>query len=483
MKKTFAIFIVALTLVGTFASRTYALSENQSVAIETLLNESTRMSGAPGMSVSIIDEGETYYISSGYADREKKKPATENTLYELASVSKAFTGVGILLLEEQHRLSMTDPIQKYLPWISFNYKGVPIDMQTITLNHFLHHTSGLTNEKHFQDIPRGRSRDMLLKTVETLMDTELEFSPGQQYQYGTINYDVLGLVIEIVSGKSYESFMADEVFHPLGLEHTYLYEEDAQNTGQMAQGYRTSFFMKSPYDAPDYAGNKPAGYIISDSKDMARWMKIQMGTVEDIPDIFKKVVENSHQGNQSVPADDGLYYAAGWLVNSDKSFIEHDGVNPTFSTQVVLFPDKKRAISLLTNSADTYNSYIVESINDILEGGSTVSYQKSVMEISDIILSSVTILFTLLAILIFVLGLMRSERPKKGILIKKRKILMPILIAITFSLFILIWIYPMFIGYNWAALLVWQPYSLVTALISLAVLSTSVTWFVWQGSK
>lgn len=276
MKKTFAIFIVALTLVGTFASRTYALSENQSVAIETLLNESTRMSGAPGMSVSIIDEGETYYISSGYADREKKKPATENTLYELASVSKAFTGVGILLLEEQHRLSMTDPIQKYLPWISFNYKGVPIDMQTITLNHFLHHTSGLTNEKHFQDIPRGRSRDMLLKTVETLMDTELEFSPGQQYQYGTINYDVLGLVIEIVSGKSYKSFMADEVFHPLGLEHTYLYEEDAQNTGQMAQGYRTSFFMKSPYDAPDYAGNKPAGYIISDSKDTARWMKIQM---------------------------------------------------------------------------------------------------------------------------------------------------------------------------------------------------------------
>lgn len=72
MKKTFAIFIVALTLVGTFASRTYALSENQSVAIETLLNESTRMSGAPGMSVSIIDEGETYYISSGYADREKR---------------------------------------------------------------------------------------------------------------------------------------------------------------------------------------------------------------------------------------------------------------------------------------------------------------------------------------------------------------------------------------------------------------------------
>lgn len=308
-----------LIFVGAFSSRTYAISEEQFVEIESLLNESTEISGAPGMSVSIIDEDETYYFSSGYADREKRTPATENTLYELASVSKAYTGIGILLLEEKGLLSMRDPIQKYLPWISFNYKGRPIDMQTMTLNHFLYHTSGLTNEKHFQDIPQGRSEDMLLKTVEILKDTELEFSPGYQYQYGTINYDVLGLVIEIVSGKSFERFMTDEVFYPLGLNHTYLYRDNAQETGQMAQGYRTSFFMKSPYEAPDYAGNKPAGYIISDSKDMARWMEIQLSIVEDIPDIFKRVIMNSHNGNQSVPADNGLYSEVVFIMIANRN--------------------------------------------------------------------------------------------------------------------------------------------------------------------
>lgn len=483
MKKILAGFIVMIIFIGASPSRTHAISEEQFVEIESLLNESTEISGAPGMSVSIIDENETYYFSSGYADREKGTPATENTLYELASVSKAFTGVGILLLEEQGFLSMTDPIQKYLPWISFNYKGRPIDMQTLTLNHFLHHTSGLTNEKHFQDIPQGSSEDKLLKTVEILKDTELEFSPGQKYQYGTINYDVLGLVIEIVSSKSFERFMTDEVFHPLELNHTYLYRENAQETGQMAQGYRTSFFMKSPYDAPDYAGNKPAGYMISDSKDMARWMGIQLGTVEDIPDIFKRVIVTSHNGNQSVSDDNGLYYGAGWLINSDKSFIEHDGVNPTFSTQVFLFTDKKRAISLLTNSATPNNSSIVENINNILEGETAASYQKSALEISDMILSIATITFTLLTILIFILSLKKRNPSQKLFLRKNRKILISILTAITFTLFVVIWVYPMFIGYNWTLLLVWQPYSLVTALISLAVFSASITWFVWQRSK
>lgn len=196
---------------------------------------------------------------------------------------------------------------------------------------------------------------MLLKTVEGLKTSQLQFLPSQQYQYGTVNYDVLGLVIEVVTNKSYERFMSDEVFQPLDLNDTYLYQADAQETGQMAKGYRPSFFMTIPYGAPDFAGNKPAGYIISNSKDMARWMKIQMGQIEDIPDNFKRIIEKSHKGNESVSADDGLYYGAGWLVNSDASYIEHDGVNPNFSTQVVLFPEDLRAVSLLTNTTNVNN--------------------------------------------------------------------------------------------------------------------------------
>lgn len=150
MNKIFAILPVTLMLFVVFTRSTYALSEEQSVAIQELLDDACHTSWVPGISISIINGYETLYFSSGYADRVKMLSATENALYELALVSKAFTGTGILFLEEKGLLSMTDPIQKYLPWLSFEYKGSPIDMQGLTLNHFLHHTSGITNGKHFQ---------------------------------------------------------------------------------------------------------------------------------------------------------------------------------------------------------------------------------------------------------------------------------------------------------------------------------------------
>lgn len=310
----------------------------------------------------------------------------------------------------------------------------------------------------------------------------MEFPPGQRYKYGTINYDVLGLVIEVVSGKSYERFMDEEVLKPLGLYHTYLYEEDAQSSGQLAQGYRSSFFIASPYDAPVYAGNKPAGYIISSSEDMARWMKIQMGIAEDVPDLFKGVIEKSHQGNQFVPDDNGMYYGAGWSVDADITIIEHGGVNPNFSTQVTIFPNEKLAFSLLTNNAHTNNINLVKGIKKILEGDLTQSYRRSTTQLWEIVLSSVTIIFTILAITFFILGLVRKKRNKQKSVIKKRMHISAWLTA-TITILIISWIFPKFIGYDWSTLLVWQPYSLITALISLVILSASITWFVWQVSK
>ena len=245
MKKIIVFVLTIFILFSGFATQSYALSDSQSAAIQALLDDACRISGVPGMSISILADDEVFYFSSGYADREKGLSASENTLYELASVSKAFTGMGIMLLEEQGLLSMTDPVQKYLPWFTLKYQGKPVDMQSLTLNNFLHHTSGLTNIRHLQNIPQGNTPDMLQKTVEMLVDAELAFPPGEQYNYGTVNYDVLGLVIEIVSRQSYEDFMKEQVFQPLGLHQTYVYKEAAQVTGQLAQGYRSSFYDNS----------------------------------------------------------------------------------------------------------------------------------------------------------------------------------------------------------------------------------------------
>ncbi|MBU5426238.1 serine hydrolase [Tissierella pigra] len=474
MKNIIVFVIASIILFSGLATPSYALSDSQSNSIQTLLDDACRISGVPGMSISILVKDEVLYFSSGYADREKGLLASENTLYELASVSKAFTGMGILLMEEQGLLSMTDTIQKYLPWFTLKYQGKPIDMGSITLNNFLHHTSGLTNESHFQNIPQGNTPDMLQKTIEMLVDAELSFYPGEQYNYGTVNYDVLGLVIEIVSGQSYEDYMKKQVFQPLGLHQTYVYKEDAQATGQLAQGYRSSFFMTTPYDAPNYAGNKPAGYIISCTKDMARWMGIQMGIVQDIPKVFCDVVKTSHQGDMSVSDVNGMFYGAGWSVNSDQTIIEHMGGNPNFATEVVILPNQRTAICLLTNGANT-NTNLVLKVKEILDGNMSQSYEISTTQFFDITLSFATIICCMLAVLFFLLGLRRKKMNKQQPIPKKSIIAAIICLIVT----IICWVFPMFMGYNWSTILIWQTYSIITALISLTLLTACITWFVY----
>ncbi|WP_024347352.1 serine hydrolase domain-containing protein [Lacrimispora indolis] len=472
MKRTIAFVLTIFILFSEFATQSYALSDPQSAAIQALLDDACRISGVPGMSISILADDEVFYFSSGYADREKGLTASENTLYELASVSKAFTGMGILLLEEQGLLSMTDSVQKYLPWFTLNYQGKPVDMQSLTLNNFLHHTSGLTNGRHTQNIPQGNTPDLLQKTVEMLADAELAFPPGKQYNYGTVNYDVLGLVIEIVSGQSYEDFMREQVFQPLSLHQTYVYKDDALATRQVAQGYRSSFFMTTPYNAPEYAGNKPAGYLISCTKDMARWMGIQMGIVQDIPEIFHTVIEKSHQGDMSVPAVNKMYYAAGWSVNADQTIIEHPGGNPNFRTEVVIMQGEQTAVCLLTNGANT-NTNLVLKIKDILDGNLTQSYVISGTQLLDIILSSATIIFCLLAVLFFLLGLRRRKMNERQPMTIKRIIITVILLIAAIALFIVC------CALDWSTILIWQTYSILTALISSALLTASIAWFIY----
>lgn len=478
MKKIISTAMVLLILFVGFAAPVHAVSATQSKAIQKLLDDACRISGVPGMSISIISGEETSYFSSGFANREKGLPAGKDTLYELASVSKAFTGVGILLLAERELVSMTDPVQKYLPWFTVKYQGKPVDMQSLTLNNFLHHTSGLTNGKHIQKIPQGSTPDMLQKTVEQLVNAELAFPPGEQYDYGTVNYDVLGLVMEVVSGQSYEDFMTEQVFQPLGLHNTYVYKADAQAAGQLAQGYRTSFSITTPYDAPEYAGNKPAGYIMSSAADMARWMNIQMGVIQDIPEALKTVIRKSHQGDVSVPDVNGMYYAAGWSVNADNTIVEHTGGNPNFATKVKILPDERTAICLLSNSANT-NVELVKNIKSILDGNLTQSYEISVRQLLDIVLSSVTVIACLLAVAFFLSGLRRKKLNKRQQISKKRMLLTLAWMMITVIVCIVCWVFPLFSGYDWFTILVWQTYGILTTFISLVLLSVSVTWFVY----
>ncbi|MCI0471324.1 MAG: beta-lactamase family protein, partial [Candidatus Aminicenantes bacterium] len=171
----------------------------------------------PGLSLVVIRGGKPDYIKSfGFADLEAKKPVTADTLFEIASCSKAFTALAALKLEQEGMIDLDAPVSRYLPWFYAAYKG---DKKEITLRQCLHQTSGIP----FKSISRIPARDddaALLDTVKNLAGIELADLPGKKHEYATVNYDIIGAVIEAVSGMPYEEYMAKNIFPGLGLQST-----------------------------------------------------------------------------------------------------------------------------------------------------------------------------------------------------------------------------------------------------------------------
>lgn len=404
MKKTICFIIViimslsySMTVFSNEPVGTYHeidLSRIDQERIDKLVNGILRKSKVPGASIILVNGEETKYLSYGYANKENEIVPTQDTLYELGSMSKAFTALGILLLEDQGKLSLSDPVSDYIPWFRVYYKGTH-DGESIknevelTIANLLYHTSGIPF-KTIGYIPEGASENMLEAAVKTLIGTQLDFYPGDRYQYATINYDVLGYIIQIISGQTYEDFMQENIIGPLGLDNTYMFPDEAKISGSLAQGYKMTFFRSQPYDAPSYRGNTPAGYIISNTKDMERWMRIQMGLIE-VQDQYKKIIEKSHTGNTTVASEGNYYYAYGWQVNIKGKDILHGGNNPNYSSMLIMQPEDKLGICILTNMNSNAVDYLSDNILNIIQGKNISKYTSDSYKNLDAVFSIVMI--------------------------------------------------------------------------------------------
>ncbi|MCP5052568.1 MAG: beta-lactamase family protein, partial [bacterium] len=147
----------------------------------------------PGLSLVILRPDRPDFIEGfGYANLEKKTPVTLDTLFEIRSCSKSFTGLAALKLEAEGLLNLDNPVSKYLPWFYVTYEGKKVE---ITVRQTLHHTNGIPFNS-IQRIPMGDDENALEQTVRNIVGIELDELPGKQYQYATVNYDIVGLIIQ-----------------------------------------------------------------------------------------------------------------------------------------------------------------------------------------------------------------------------------------------------------------------------------------------
>lgn len=357
--------------------------------IEKTVQELMKKGDIPGLSLVILRPGQADVIKGfGYADLEKKIPVTPDTLFELGSCSKSFTALAALQLESQGLLNLDNRVSGYLPWFYVTYKKMKVG---ITLRQLLHHTGGIPFNS-IQRIPLGDEPDALEQAVRNIVGMELANFPGTQYQYATINYDIIGLIIEKVTGMSYEDYMETHVFKPLGLSDTVVGtdREELVATGKMAAGYKISFWTPRRYHAPPYRGNQPSGYIVSNAKDMARWLKLQMGLVES---PFSPMMQKSQQVDKTVPSDryDNSSYTMGWQVSlSGDGEIRHGGSNPNYTAYVAFRPQHKVGVVVLANSNSNYTNFIGKTVmgqlygtpvNEAIEPGNGFDNTTSVLSI------------------------------------------------------------------------------------------------------
>jgi len=442
-------FFANLSQVSAEENKKIDLNSIDQSKIDRLINDILSKSKIPGASIVLINEDQTKYLTYGYANKYQNIRMAQDTLIEIGSMSKAFTGLGLLLLEDQGKISLDDPITKYIPWLRFNYKGTHKGQSIngeveLTIRNFLYQTSGIPF-KSIGNIPEGTSENLLEATVRTLIGTNLDFYPGDKYQYATINYDVLGYLIQLVSGQTYEDFISENIIKPFGLNNTYLYQDEAQATGLLAQGYKLSFFRAQPYIAPRYRGDTPAGYIFSNATDMERWMKIQMGLIE-VSEQYKKIIDKSHIGDTTVISHGMYYYAAGWDVSIRGEDIQHNGNNPNYSSIMLMKTEEKLGICILTNMNSNAAEYLANNIINVIKGTKITRYKSDIYKSLDSAFSVIVIVSIVLGCAFFVLlsiavtELLRKKRNRekiKGAKVADILLAIPLVVFLGFCLYYL----------------------------------------------
>lgn len=300
----------------------------------------------PGAAVLVVRDGRIL-LRKGYgrARLDAPAPITPTTTFRMASVSKQFTAMAVLLLAERGKLSLSDPLTRFFP--DFN----PAVGRRVTLRHLLTHSSGLGDYEDGVDSVHF-SRQLLDADVLQLVKDRPNtyFEPGKQFRYSNTGFCLLSLVVEKVAGVPYAQFLAENLFRPLGMSHTTLYDE-AKIRPERALGYaRDAQGRAQPADQSLTSATRGDGCVYTCLDDYLKWFAaLRTNRLLDVPKWL---------GELGVPVSTGVRYGAGWFF-ADGSPLElcHTGSTCGFSNGVWAVPEKNTLVVYFSNLADAHGDF------------------------------------------------------------------------------------------------------------------------------
>jgi CubicO group peptidase (beta-lactamase class C family) len=299
----------------------------------------------PGAAVIVVRDNEVLFRSAlGMADMELGVPLSPDNVFRIGSITKQFTAAGILLLEEQGKLSVSDNINKYLP-------DYPTQGHAIKIENLLSHTSGIfnyTNIPGYFDGVAIRKDVTTEELIEVFENLPMDFAPGEQYRYSNSGYVLLGAIIEKVSGQSYAEFMQTAIFDKLGMKHSF--HGGPQIILNRANGYQGEAGEYSNAAYLSMTQPHGAGALLSTVDDLAKWSKALFGG-ELLSKVSLKKMTTDFELNNGEHTGYGFGLGVGERFGERE--ISHNGGIHGFSTSGIWLPKQKIYAAVLSNNADS----------------------------------------------------------------------------------------------------------------------------------
>jgi CubicO group peptidase (beta-lactamase class C family) len=333
-------FLVALA----GSARAAELPTGTQSEVDKLAEQFLAKTKAPGLSVAIaVDWQPSFEKGYGLADVENDVPATKDTIYRLASISKMLTAVAAMQLVEAGELDLAEPIQKYVP-------GFPEKQAPITCELLLKHQSGIRHYKG-NEVQSNKAYANVRDSFSVFQDDPLLFAPGEKYSYTTYGYNVLGAAVEGASGEDYVRYVKEHIADPAGMEH--LRPDSASKLiPHRAAGYRKSGPLIINDFAVDVSNKIPGGGWCSTAGDLVRFAAALNEGKLLKPETLEQMwtPQKTSQGKQTDSGFGCFIKEVEFIkgAGGDRR-ISHSGGQPKVSTFLVFSPAKKVAVAVMCN--------------------------------------------------------------------------------------------------------------------------------------
>lgn len=348
---------VAPMVAGSAAIVTAQPIQRANPAVDSVFAEYDKRN-SPGCALGVYRAGRIIY-SRGYgmADLERNVPITPHSVFDIGSTSKQFTAASIVLLAQQGKLSLHDDIRKHIP-------ELPAYQAPITINHLLHHTSGLRDYIGLMTLG-GADIDDVTTEEEALAaiarQKELNFAPGTEHLYSNSGYFLLSIIVERASGKSLRDFAREQIFEPLGMTRTH---------------YLESHNDIVPDRALAYSPRRQGGY----RADVSRWLQLGDGavftTVEELllwdqnfyePKVGGAALLTELQTTGTLTNGEALWYARGLVIGKYRGqrTVAHGGAWGGYRADLIRFPERHFSVATLCNLGTSDPSSLSRRVADV----------------------------------------------------------------------------------------------------------------------